>query len=166
MVTCNAGRERGRPAWCPQQRHTGTFIFGFGLASNAARPEYQNKRFAPSVLYGGAHRVRSCVWRSRFVTARQSAGAGTAGLCAAAHLSRRRLQVGSHNPARGLLMVRAVAFAISRTRKLIAANDVPIRAIHYVPAAARHSLIERATHARRRSTCTMIITRDGTTRHG
>ena len=79
-----------------------TFIFGFGLASNAARPEYQNKRFAPSVLYGGAHRVRSCVWRSRFVTARQSAGAGTAGLCAAAHLSRRRLQVGLPQPCKGI----------------------------------------------------------------
>jgi len=56
--------------------------------------------------------------------------------------------------------------AAARLEKLIAANDVPIRAIHYVPAATRHSLIERAMHARRRSTCTMIITRDGTTRHG
>ena len=48
-------------------------------------------------------------------------------------------------------MGRAVAFAISRTRKLIAANAVPTGAFHYVPVAARRSHVARAMDARGRS---------------
>lgn len=63
-------------------------------------------------------------------------------------------------------MGRAVAFAISRTRKLIADNGVHIETTRYVPVAASHSLVERAMHARGRSTCTMTMTRGGRTRQG